>query len=125
MTPSLHALRLFLATLVVTDCGAVGWSSPTAAARAHPDGSGSPPPRHRGFEVWIADQSDTRPGHGGQILIYDGASLYGRQPEQAQPSVRLDLGARTAELCRAATGRPILRSAATGKLLPTLTAVKR
>ena len=24
-----------------------------------------------GFEVWIADQSDTRPGFGGQLVIYE------------------------------------------------------
>ena len=29
--------------------------------------------RHGGFEVWIADQSDTRPGFGGQLLVYEGA----------------------------------------------------
>jgi hypothetical protein len=109
MTPSMNALRMFLTTVVVAGCGAVGWSGPTAAAPAHSDGPGSPPPRHRGFEVWIADQSDTRPGHGGQILIYDGARLSGKQPELAVPTVRLDLGAATAELCRAATGRSPVR----------------
>jgi hypothetical protein len=31
----------------------------------------------KGFEVWIADQSDTRASYGGQLLIYDGASLNG------------------------------------------------
>ena len=46
----------------------------------------------RGFEVWIADQSDTRPGYGGQILIYEGDRLYRKNPEQASPAVRLDLG---------------------------------
>jgi len=32
------------------------------------------------FEVWIADQSDTRPGFGGQLLIYRGADLMGGRP---------------------------------------------
>ena len=32
------------------------------------------------FEVWIADQSDTRPGFGGQLLIYRGADLMGGPP---------------------------------------------
>lgn len=110
MKLSLHTLRVLFATIVVTGCGAAGGSGSIAgAAPAHPDGTGSPPPRHRGFEVWLADQSDTRPGHGGQILIYDGARLSGKQPEQAQPSVRLDLGAETAELCRTATGRNPVR----------------
>ena len=45
--------------------------------------------------MWIADQSDTRPGYGGQILIYEGARLYGKNPEEAPPAVRLDLGAET------------------------------
>ena len=62
-----------------------------------------------GFEVWLADQSDTRAGYGGQILIYDGDRLYQEPPEQASPVVRLDLGAETADLCRAATGRNPVR----------------
>jgi hypothetical protein len=56
------------------------------------------------FEVWIADQSDTRAGYGGQLLIFDGADLVARGAE-ATPAARLDLGAETAELCRSATGR--------------------
>ena len=55
-----------------------------------------------GFEVWIADQSDTRPGYGGQLLIYDGAHLRGRRAAAATPIARLDLGGATADLCRAA-----------------------
>jgi hypothetical protein len=59
--------------------------------------------------VWLADQSDTRPGFGGQLLIYDGADLMGRSAARAAPIVRLDLGAETADLCRAATGRNPVR----------------
>src|SRR5262245_26664658 len=66
-------------------------------------------PGKRGFEVWIADQSDTRAGYGGQILIYDGDRLYRKRPEQAVPVVRLDLGGETSDLCRAATGRNPVR----------------
>jgi hypothetical protein len=111
MKPSLHALQTFIVTVVITGSGAVGWSSSAtaAAARADPETPGSPGQRHRGFEVWIADQSDTRPGHGGQILIYDGARLSGKHPEQAKPTLRLDLGADTAALCRTATGRNPVR----------------
>lgn len=60
------------------------------------------------FEVWIADQSDTRPGFGGQILIYAGSDLAasGAAPN---PVARLDLGAETADLCRTATGRDPVR----------------
>lgn len=61
------------------------------------------------FEVWIADQSDTRPGFGGQLLIYDGQDLMGAAPADAQPAARIDLGAETADLCRAATGRNPVR----------------
>ena len=68
---------------------------------------------HRGerseFEVWIADQSDTRPGFGGQLLIYEGSDLMGNSAAQATPIVRLDLGAETADVCRAATGRNPVR----------------
>src|SRR5262245_37151071 len=70
------------------------------------DGAASGP---EGFEVWMADQSDTRPGFGGQILIYDGADLHGRQASDAVPSARLDLGGAAADLCRATTGRNPVR----------------
>jgi DNA-binding beta-propeller fold protein YncE len=71
-------------------------SGVTAAARA-------------GFEVWIADQSDTRAGFGGQLLVYEGDHLMGASAAQATPIARLDLGAETADLCRAATGRNPVR----------------
>ncbi len=61
------------------------------------------------FEVWIADQSDTRPGFGGQILIFDGADLAGPFAWAATPIQRVDLGANTADVCRAATGRNPVR----------------
>jgi DNA-binding beta-propeller fold protein YncE len=62
-----------------------------------------------GFEVWIADQSDTRPGFGGQLLVYEGGDLMGKAAGQATPIARLDLAAETADLCRAATGRNPVR----------------
>lgn len=62
-----------------------------------------------GFEVWIADQSDTRKGYGGQLLIYEGADLMGRDAGRAAPLARLDLGADTAALCLARTGRNPVR----------------
>jgi DNA-binding beta-propeller fold protein YncE len=62
-----------------------------------------------GFEVWIADQSDTRPGHGGQLLVYDGDTLMGRHAASATPVDRLDLGGAVSDLCRAATGRNPVR----------------
>ncbi len=63
----------------------------------------APEAQARRFEVWIADQSDTRPGFGGQVLIYQGADLAGPGAAQATPQ-RIDLGAETADLCRASTG---------------------
>lgn len=62
-----------------------------------------------GFEVWIADQSDTRPGFGGQLLVYEGGDLMGAVAAQAKPIARLDLAAETADLCRSATGRNPVR----------------
>ena len=49
----------------------------------------------RGFEVWIADQSDTRPGFGGQLLVYEGSDLMEKDPTRAQPTARIDLAAAT------------------------------
>ena len=63
----------------------------------------------REFEVWMADQSDTRLGFGGQLLIYDGDDLRGRRASAAEPIARIDLGAATAELCLAETGRNPVR----------------
>jgi hypothetical protein len=110
----MKVLRVTLATLLL---GALlwmpGWSELTASGTLGP---GQPESAHsswggpaHGFEVWLADQSDTRPGYGGQILIYEGARLYKKHPENAQPSVRLDLGGATSDLCRAATGRNPVR----------------
>ena len=65
--------------------------------------------RESGFEVWLADQSDTRPGFGGQLLIYEGSKLSGKSAEKAEPTVRLDLGGAVAELCVASTGRRPVR----------------
>ncbi len=107
----MSALRVFFATIIVIGSGAAGWlgAATLAAVPPEPDALDSQAQRHRGFEVWIADQSDTRPGHGGQILIYEGARLYGKHPERAQPGVRLDLGGETAALCMTATGRNPVR----------------
>jgi hypothetical protein len=71
--------------------------------------SGRERPGRGGFEVWIADQSDTRPGFGGQLLIYEGSHLMGISAGRAKPIVRLDLGGETADVCRAATKRNPVR----------------
>lgn len=61
------------------------------------------------FEVWIADQSDTQPGFGGQLLIFEGSDLMGNAAAKARPILRLDLGAETAALCVGSTGRNPVR----------------
>lgn len=79
------------------------------SAAASGTGADAPAPSRGGFEVWLADQSDTRAGFGGQLLIYEGSDLMGRSAAHAKPRVRVDLGAETADLCRARTGRNPVR----------------
>jgi hypothetical protein len=103
----MSALRVTVATAALaTILGSAGWAGWTDFSAVGADGS----TREAGteFEVWIADQSDTRAGFGGQILIYEGAQLY-RDGAAATPIVRLDLGGATADLCRTATGRNPVR----------------
>lgn len=69
-------------------------------------GASSP---NSGFEVWIADQSDTRPGYGGQLLVYEGSHLMGNSAAKATPLARLDLGGGATALCQSATGRNPVR----------------
>ena len=57
-----------------------------------------------GFEVWIADQSDTAPGHGGQLLIFEGSDLMGSSPGKAEPIARINLAESTTTLCEQSTG---------------------
>ncbi len=55
-------------------------------------------------EVWLFDQSDTRPGGGGGTLyIYDGAELQGKHAAAASPEV-IDLGGVATDLALAQTG---------------------
>jgi hypothetical protein len=72
-------------------------------------GAGLPSGSAGTYEVWIADQSDTRPGYGGQLLIYAGEDVQGEHAAAAPPRERLDLGAEAAALCRSATGRDPVR----------------
>ena len=96
----MKVFRLTLATMMLT--ALLGLTGPLALTASGGQGEG-------GFELWIADQSDTRPGYGGQLLIYEGADLMGASAEKAEPIVRLDLGGETADVCRAATGRNPVR----------------
>jgi hypothetical protein len=96
---------VLLAALIVSAWASQRAVRPLAAAgTAMEDDRGASP-----FEVWIADQSDTRPGFGGQLLIYEGSDLMGHAAAKARPIRRLDLGAETAALCFAATGRNPVR----------------
>ncbi|GIH03773.1 hypothetical protein Rhe02_18400 [Rhizocola hellebori] len=62
------------------------------------------------FEVWLVDQSDTTGlGYGGTLRVYDGRDLTGADPSHAIPTSVIDLGAQTAELCRASTGADPVR----------------
>ncbi len=62
------------------------------------------------FEVWLVDQSDTTGlGYGGKLRIYDGRELTGRSPSRAAPTDVVDLGAQSAQLCRASTGADPVR----------------
>jgi DNA-binding beta-propeller fold protein YncE len=54
-------------------------------------------------EVWVIDQSDTRPDGGGTLYIYEGESLAGGNPSRARPEV-IDLGGLARTLCLEQTG---------------------
>jgi len=56
-----------------------------------------------GHEVWVIDQSDTRPDGGGTLYIYEGEALTGNGPEHARPEV-IDLGGAARALCLEQTG---------------------
>ena len=101
--------RPFVLGAAVLAVAVVAGNSTLIPARSVEDAKPSDGRRSDRFEVWIADQSDTRPGFGGQLLIFDGEDLMGRRPGKAAPAVRLDLGADTADLCRAETGRNPVR----------------
>jgi hypothetical protein len=70
-----------LAAVALSFWAAPGIMLPRAAAgTALQDGSDT-----SRFEVWIADQSDTRPGFGGQLLILEGSDLMGNAAANATP----------------------------------------
>lgn len=54
-------------------------------------------------EVWIIDQSDTRPDGGGTLYIYQGDDVAGRGARVAAPAV-VDLGGAARDLCLTQTG---------------------
>jgi hypothetical protein len=55
------------------------------------------------YEVWVIDQSDTRPDGGGTLYVYQGGDLEGADAAAAVPEV-LDLGGAARDLCVERTG---------------------
>lgn len=55
------------------------------------------------YELWVLDQSDTRPDGGGMLYIYPGSELSGANPGGAKPEV-IDLGAAARDFCLTQTG---------------------
>lgn len=60
-----------------------------------------------GYEVWLVDQSNSRPDGGGTLLIFDDSSVVG-QGRPTDPEV-IDLGGAAHELCLAQTGSAAVR----------------
>ncbi|MGQ0639865.1 MAG: hypothetical protein ACT4P6_03695 [Gemmatimonadaceae bacterium] len=62
-------------------------------------------PDDTAYEVWLADQSDTKGRtFGGTLYIYAATDLAGGGAASAQPRERIDLATETATLCMSATG---------------------
>jgi len=55
------------------------------------------------YELWVLDQSDTRPDGGGTLYIYQSGDLTGKDPAAVKPEV-IDLGAVLRDVCLAQTG---------------------
>lgn len=59
--------------------------------------------RKGAYEVWTMDQTDTRPGYGGTLHIFDGSELDGAEAANAT-SEAVDLGGEASDMCREKTG---------------------
>ncbi|HEX6183611.1 MAG TPA: hypothetical protein VFZ44_06855 [Pyrinomonadaceae bacterium] len=55
------------------------------------------------YEVWVIDQSDTRPDGGGTLYVYQGGDLEGADAAAAVPEM-VDLGGAARDLCIGQTG---------------------
>jgi hypothetical protein len=55
------------------------------------------------YEVWVIDQSDTRPDGGGTLYVYQGGDLEGAAAAAAAPET-VDLGGAARDLCIGQTG---------------------
>lgn len=87
--------RLLMACAVL----AMGVVATTVAAAT---GKDSDRGKRSGYEVWMIDQSDTRPGSGGNLYVYQGSELE-REASTAEPE-RIDLGGAASDLCMEQTG---------------------
>jgi hypothetical protein len=85
----------FIAILIGVSSGLTGLNTMTWAH--------NPTERTGPYEVWILDQSDTRPDGGGTLYIYQGEKLKGPKARRATPEV-IDLGGAARDLCLAETG---------------------
>jgi hypothetical protein len=86
--------RLLMACAVL----ALGVVATTVAVASGKHGN----PKRSSYEVWMIDQSDTRPGYGGNLYVYQGEEL----AEEASSAVpeKIDLGGEASDLCREQTG---------------------
>jgi DNA-binding beta-propeller fold protein YncE len=73
-----------------------------AALLVQAGGAGAAPVRPA-YEVWVIDQSDTRPDGGGTLYVYRGQDLTGSDGASAVPE-RIDLGGAAHDLCLSRTG---------------------
>ena len=86
--------RLMMACAVL----ALGAVATTMAVASGKHGN----PKRSSYEVWMIDQSDTRPGFGGNLYVYQGEEV-AKQASSAVPE-KIDLGGEASELCREQTG---------------------
>ena len=68
-------------------------------------GSGSPDSDRSSYEVWLMDQSDTRPDGGGRLFIYPGPAVDGGDAAEAVPEVH-DFGGAVRDLALSKPGSP-------------------
>ena len=91
-----------LAAAAVLAGGALAVGASAVAEQPNPAGANSGT-----YEVWTIDQTDTRPGHGGLLHVYNGRDLEaGAATAQAETT---DLGGDASAMCLERTGRTLTR----------------
>ena len=97
--------RPFVLGAAVLAVAVVAGNSTLIPARSVEDAKPSDGRRSDRFEVWIADQSDTRPGFGGQLLISTAKTSWAAVPGRphlpcvsiSAPTRRISVAPRPAE----------------------------